>query len=197
MPAKSASPVIPLPRAWPSHVKSAILHVISLAQFTITYTRGWAADSVNTRVRFKAERDRALQDNALLREEMRIKDARMARIPPHRRPLYPPTERMAILEVKAAREWSLAQTAKTFLVTTATVASWMGRVDEEGPAALVQLPVPVNKFPDLVRYLVQRLKTLCPMLDKVKIAQVLARAGLHLGQTTVGVRICSIISSCS
>jgi transposase InsO family protein len=62
----------------------------------------------------------------------------------------------------------------------------MGRVDEEGPAALVQLPVPVNKFPDLVRYLVQRLKTLCPLLDKVKIAQVLARAGLHLGQTTVG-----------
>jgi hypothetical protein len=32
--------------------------VISLAQFTITYTRGWAADSVNTRVRLKAERDR-------------------------------------------------------------------------------------------------------------------------------------------
>jgi hypothetical protein len=186
MPAKSASPVIPLPRAWPSHVKSAILHVISLAQFTIAYTRGWAADSVNTRVRFKAERDQALQDNALLREEMRIKDARMARILPHRRPLYPPTERLAILEVKAARQWSLEQTAKAFLVTTATIASWMRRVDEQGPPALVQLPVPVNKFPDLVRYLVQRLKTLCPSFGKVKIAQVLARAGLHLGQTTVG-----------
>jgi hypothetical protein len=59
MPAKSVSPVIPLPHAWPSRVKSAILHVIGLAQFTIAYTRGWAADSVNTRVRFKAERDRA------------------------------------------------------------------------------------------------------------------------------------------
>ena len=72
------------------------------------------------------------------------------------------------------------------LVTAATIASWMRRVDEEGPEALVQLPVPVNKFPDFVRYLVQRLKTLCPMLGKVKIAQILARAGLHLGQTTVG-----------
>ena len=50
MPAKSVAPVIPLPRAWPSLVKSAILHVISLAQFAIAYTRGWAADSVNTRV---------------------------------------------------------------------------------------------------------------------------------------------------
>ena len=107
MPAKSVSPLIPLPRAWASRVKSAILHVISLAQFTIVYTRGWAADSVNTRVRLKAERDRALQDNALLREEMRIKDVRMARIPPHQRPFYPATERMAILEVKAARGWSL------------------------------------------------------------------------------------------
>ena len=186
MPAKPSSPAIPLPRAWPSRVKSAILHVISLAQFAIAYTRGWAADSINTRVRLKAERDRALHDNALLREEVRIKDVRMGRIPPHRRPLYPPTERMAILEVKAARGWSLEQTAKAFLVTAATIASWMGRVDEEGLDALVPLPVPVNKFPDFVRYLVQRLKTLCPMLGKVKIAQVLARAGLHLGQTTVG-----------
>ena len=186
MPAKSVCPVIPLPRAWPSHVKSSVLHVISLAQFTIAYTRGWAVDSVNTRVRLKAERDRALQDNALLREEIRIKDVRMARIEPHQRPLYPPTERMAILEVKAAHGWSLEQVAKAFLVTAATIASWMGRIDEEGPNALVQLPVPANKFPDLVRYLVQQLKTLCPMLGKVKIAQILARAGLHLGQTTVG-----------
>jgi hypothetical protein len=79
------------------------LHVIRLAQFTIAYTRGWAANSVNARVRLKADSDRALQDNALLREEKRIKDVRMARIPPHQRPLYPPTGRMAILEVKAAR----------------------------------------------------------------------------------------------
>ena len=45
MPAKSASAEIPLPRGWPSRVKSAILHVISLAQFTAAYTRGWAANS--------------------------------------------------------------------------------------------------------------------------------------------------------
>jgi putative transposase len=93
---------------------------------------------------------------------------------------------MAILEVKAVRGWSLEQTANAFLVTAATIASWMSRVDEQGPDALVQLPDPVNEFPDFVRYLVQRLKTLCPMLGKVKIAQILARAGLHLGQTTVG-----------
>ena len=114
----------------------------------MTYARGWAADSVNTRVRLKAELDQANQDNALLREEMRIKDARMAQLDRHRRPHYPPTERLAILELKAARGWSLEQTAKAFLVTAATVASWLRRVDEQGPNALLQLRTPVNRFPN-------------------------------------------------
>ena len=113
-------------------------------------------------------------------------NTRMARIDPHRRPQYPPTERMAILELRAARSWSLQQTADAFLVTAATIASWMKRVDEQGPDALLQLREPVNKFPHLVRYVVQRLKTLCPTMGKVKIAQTLARAGLHLGPTTIG-----------
>ena len=61
----------------------------------------------------------------------------------------------------------------------------MRRLDEEGEAGLVQLEEPVNKFPDFVAYLVRRLKLTCPALGKAKIAQMLARAGLHLGATTV------------
>jgi hypothetical protein len=80
----------------------------------------------------------------------------------------------------------LEQTSSTFLVTAATIAAWMKRLDEAGPDALVQLREPVNKFPDFVRYAVQRLKILCPSMGKVKLAQVLSRAGLHLGVTTVG-----------
>jgi len=85
-----------------------------------------------------------------------------------------------------ARAWSLKQTADTFLVTPATVTCWMKRIDEQGPDALLQLREPVNKFPDFVRYIVQRLKTLSPSMGKVKIAESLCRAGLHLGVTTVG-----------
>ncbi len=44
---------------------------------------------------------------------------------------------------------------------------------------------PVNKFPDFVAYVVCRLKVLCPSMGKAKIAQILCRAGLHLGSTTV------------
>ena len=177
---------IQFPKSWSTCVRSAILHVVSLAQYAAVYTRSWAADSPNARVRLKAAKDHVEQDAALLREEIRIKDARMATISPHCRPFYAPTDRLAILEVRAARGWSLPQTADVFLVTAATISSWMKRLNESGPAALVQLRTPANRFPDFVRYAVQRLQALCPTLGKKKIAEILARAGLHLGTTTIG-----------
>ena len=70
------APKLPLPKNWNRHVKSAILHVVSLAQYAVAYTRSWAADSSNARVRLTAERDRLEQEVALLREKIRIKDAR-------------------------------------------------------------------------------------------------------------------------
>ncbi len=109
----------------------------------------------------------------------------MRRIPAQKRPHYPPIERLAILELRAARAWSLSQTAKSLLVTVVTVASWMHRLDEDGPKILVQTREPVNKFPEFVAYIVRRLKVLCPTMGRGKIAQVLCRAGLHLGPTTV------------
>ena len=62
----------------------------------------------------------------------------------------------------------------------------MRRLDEGGSEALVRTRVSVNKFPDFVRYMVQRLRALCPTMGKKRIAQTLARAGMHLGTTTVG-----------
>ena len=156
------SPRLALPGGWPRKVRAAMLQVISLAHYAAVYTRGWAADSTNQRVRLRAENERLRQEVALLREELRVKDSRMARIEPRHRPHYRPVDRMAILELKAARGWSLEQTAKAFLVTAATVASWMKRLDEDGPDALVQLPVPVNKFPDFVRYVVAAAQNALP-----------------------------------
>jgi putative transposase len=163
-----------------------LLHVIALAQYALAYTLGWAVNAPIARVRLKAENDQLRQEVALLTEEIGLKDACMKRIDPHERPHFIPTERMAILELRAARAWSVQQTAGAFLVTLATIASWMKRVDEEGADALVQIRERVNRFPDFVRYAVQRLKSLCPSLGKAKIAELLCRAGLHLGTTTVG-----------
>lgn len=91
----------------------------------------------------------------------------------------------AILELRAARGWSQAQTAAHFLVTPLTIASWKTRLDEEAKNALVRMPEPVNKFPELVGYLVRRLKVFCPTMGKKRIAKVLCPVsclfGLRLG----------------
>jgi len=163
-------PDIPVPSGWVKNVKSAVLHVISLAQYALSYTHGWAADALNPRARQAGEMDRLTNEVALLQEELRIKDTRLAKIDPRRRPHYPATERMAILELKAARVWSLAQAARAFFLESDTIADWLKRIDDVGPSALVQLREPVNKFPDFVHHIVQRLKALCPSLGKVKIA---------------------------
>ena len=42
-----------------------------------------------------------------------------------------------------------------------------------------------SRFPEIIRYVVQRIKLFCPTLGKVKIADRLAQAGLHIGKTTV------------
>ena len=178
-------PTIPLPKPWPSQVRSGLLYAISLARFTLTFTRSWAANSLNARIRLKQDNDRLRQGLTLLREEMRIKNSRMLRIPAQRRPHCPAAERLAILELRAARGWSRTQTARHLLVTTATVCSGMGRLEEEGRRATVRTREPVNKFPEFVAYIVRRLKVLCPSMGKAQIAQVLCRAGLHLGCTTV------------
>ena len=45
---------IPLPGGWRGRVRSGMLHVISLAQFTLAYTRSWAVNCPVARVRLKA-----------------------------------------------------------------------------------------------------------------------------------------------
>lgn len=185
MPTLAQYHTIPLPKGWPCRGRSAVIQVISLAHYSLIVTRSWAANSWNARVRLKQGNERLRQELALLHEETRIKDARMTRIPAHRRPHYLPTERLAILELRAARGWGLSQTADRLLVTPATAASWMSRLDEGGPRAILQIREPVNKFPDYVGYIVRRFKVLCPTMGRVKIAHLLCRAGLHLGSTTV------------
>ena len=62
---------------------------------------------------------------------------------------------MRILQLKAARGWSLHQTAEVFAVTEDTIATWLNRTDEEGERALVRTAEPLNKFLDYVGYLVR------------------------------------------
>jgi putative transposase len=181
----SNEPAMRLPAHWPRHVRSAIVHAVSMATIALTHALARAANHPDGQIRAQAEIDRLEREVALLVEELRIKDARMERLPAQRRPHYPPSERLAILELRAARFWSQAETARRLLVTPLTVATWTHRLDDEGPDALVQVREPVNRFPELVAYLVHRLRVLCPSMGARRLAATFARAGLHLGTTTV------------
>src|SRR5512143_1029207 len=77
-----ALPTIPLPDNWPEQAKSGLLFAIALAHRGVAYVRGWCADSRIARVRLAAQNDRLRAELAMLKEELRIKDARSARIPP-------------------------------------------------------------------------------------------------------------------
>lgn len=174
-----------LPDAWTRTVRTAMMHAVALAHWGVVRSRSWAADSPLQRVRLASKLEAATTEIARLREEVRIKDARWAALPPHRRPHYSPADRMAILVLRAARGWSAAQTGRAFLVEPETISAWMRRVEENGERPLVRLTQPVNKFPEFVSDLVRRLKATCPAMGKKRVAQFLARAGLHMGATTV------------
>ena len=100
---------------------------------------------------------------AMLREELRINGARMQRVVPHRRPQYTTVQRMAILQLRAMRGWSKAETARRLFLTDDTVRAWLRRADDD---LLVQTRTPVNRFPDFVRYAIQQIKLFCPTLGK-------------------------------
>ncbi|HEX4589634.1 MAG TPA: hypothetical protein VH120_06875, partial [Gemmataceae bacterium] len=67
---KSTNPhELVLPTSWSRGVRSALLHVVSLAQYAAVYTRSWASESRNARVRLQADKDQLQQEVALLRAE--------------------------------------------------------------------------------------------------------------------------------
>jgi len=81
---------------------------------------------------------------------------------PQKRPHYLPTERMAILQLRTARGWSVPQTTAVFHVTALTITDWILRLETKGRERFVALAEPVNKFPDFVRQAVKQVKSLCP-----------------------------------
>jgi hypothetical protein len=55
-------PDTPLPPGWDRSVRTAVLHVISLAHYVVVAASGWAANSTNARVRLTAENDQFKQE---------------------------------------------------------------------------------------------------------------------------------------
>jgi transposase InsO family protein len=168
-----------LPKGWATNVRHAILNIMGIVRIAMLAGR-------ETLIRIGDIKDARIHqletELAMTREELRLIGDRMRRVTPHRRPQYTIMERMAILELRAIRGWNKAETARHFHVSDDTIRAWLRRIDDD---SLVQTRTPVNRFPDLVRYVVQQIKLFCPALGKAKIADTLTRAGIHIGGTTV------------
>ena len=170
---------LPLPKGWSQTVRHAVLNVVGIVRIAMLAGREFLIQNGDV---LEAHVHRLETEVALLREELRIIGSRVKRIDPQRRPQYPPVERMAIMELRAMRGWSKAETARRFFVSADTIRAWLRRADDD---SLLQMATPVNRFPDFIRHAVQQIKRFCPSLGKVKIAEVLGRAGIHIGKTTV------------
>lgn len=57
---------LPLRKGWPARIRSSTVQAISLANFSLTFARGVAANSIDRRMRLQAEVDRLRQEVALL-----------------------------------------------------------------------------------------------------------------------------------
>ena len=84
------TPEFPAVSVWPKSVRSVVVHVLGMAHYAMAAARGWAANSIHARVRLTAQNNGLNQEVELLREELRIKDARAAQIPARHRPRYHP-----------------------------------------------------------------------------------------------------------
>ncbi len=179
------TPAISLPRQWSDNVQRGWLCAIALAHRGMTFVRAWAENSPLPRVRLAGELAFARMRLALIERENRLLRARFERVPPANRPHFAPAERLEILAIKSETGWTAAELARRFLVTPLTIARWLRRLDEGGEGALLAMPKPVNRFPEFVAELVRQLKVTCPAMGKTRIAQLLARCGLHLAASTV------------
>ena len=89
-------PQLAIPRGWNRRVQSAILRAISLGRHCFLLIVGRMANSRNPIDRIVAEKERLQHEVESLREELRLKEARMARVPSHRPPDCAPESQVLI-----------------------------------------------------------------------------------------------------
>ena len=178
-------PEVPVPKDWHAVARSGLVHAVALARVALLQVLSDFENGRNPRARMLSEVERLRQRVQQLETELAIKDHRMAKLAPARRPHYSAPDRLQILLLQASMGWSLEETARRFLITAHTIASWKHKLDDLGEAALVRLAPPVNRFPDQVRQLVRDLKQLYPSMGRQRIADTLARTGLVLAASTV------------
>ena len=177
---------IPIPEVWPPLIRKAILHAMALARYTMLGVHAHIHSGDSWDLRMASEVQRRDDEIAMLREELRITQTRLDKIPARNRPHFQRHERLAVLALKAARGWNLKQAAKAFALCPETIARWMSELETYGADSLVQTPEPIDKYPEFVAAIAARMTSVASCLGRRKIAEYFARSGLHLAATTIG-----------
>jgi transposase InsO family protein len=136
-------------------------------------------------VRLQAERDEAVQKQALNRQLVDLLRRRLERIPAKERPQYAPEDRFQILQLIRLQNWNLKAAAKNLVLNEETLRRWFKKFRENPDAGLFFGTSPWNKLSDGTRWVAKKIKELCPIEGTRKIAILLLQAGIQMSRSTV------------
>ena len=137
-------------------------------------------------LRLLVQRDQEATEGDLLRREVEIFHAQRESLPPHRRPDYRPEQRLAILQLRRLRGWSIRKTGERFVVHRNTIRAWIRAAEGKGRPSLLAGAVVWNRIDDAVRWAVHELRRLCPEPEfgTRTLARHLVRAALQVSRST-------------
>jgi transposase len=138
-------------------------------------------------LRMLSQCDHAKSEVELLRRELAVLRASRQSVPSRRRPDYDAEQRLAILQLKRHRGWSIPKTARRFIVHPNTIRSWIKAIEGRGNASLFTDAIVWNRLDDALRWTMHELRRLCPHPEfgTRSIARQLLRAGLAASRSTV------------
>ena len=149
--------------------------------------RARLASTASPILRLLVQRDQSGSEGDLLRREVEIFRAQRESLPAHRRPDYRPEQRLAILQLRRLRGWSIRKTAKHFVLHRNTICAWIRAAEGKGHPGLLNGAVVWNRIDDAVRWAVHELRRLCPEPEfgTRSIARQVFRASIQISRSTV------------
>ena len=145
------------------------------------------ASAASPVLRLLMQRDQAITETELLRREVAILRSQRDSLAPHRRPDYAPAQRLAILQLRRLRGWTIVQTADHFVLHPNTVRSWISAAEGGKKTRLFADALSWNRIDDAVRWAVQVIRRFCPEPEfgTRTIARHLIRVGIAISRSTV------------
>jgi hypothetical protein len=173
------------PCTWPQKVRQLLDNMAGLFMFGYVLARERAANHGFEMVRIQAERDEAVQKEALNLQLVDLLRRRIERIPAKERPQYAPEERFQILQLIRLQNWSLKVAAKNLVLNEETLRRWFKEFRENPDCGLFFGAAPWNKLSDGTRWVAQKIKELSPIEGTRTIANLLLQAGIQMSRSTV------------